>query len=407
MESLLAKKYKKAPAKEADFVILNTCGVVEKTERKIFKTAKELKKAGKKVIFTGCLPFLNTLDCEKIADAIIGVKNIGSIVKTAESILKGKKLKLLKDIDIDKSCFKKNRELNEKNTSTIVAIAEGCLGNCTYCSAKLTRKNLKSYNAENILEEIRENLQKGFKEIQLTSQDLAIYGLDKTKKSQLPDLLKRIDKLPGSFKVKLGMMNPGHTMLIYNDLLKIIESKKFYKFLHIPLQSGSDNVLKKMKRGYKIDDFLILAKDFRKKFKNGILATDIIVGHPAETKKDFEETAKILKKIKPDIVHIFKFSARPNTDDFKLKDIPDRIKKDRSRILTKIFTDNNKLKNKKFIGKNETILVFEKNKDGFLGRTDEGKAVVLKTSPSIKVGDHIKAKIIGSKWNYLIGKPYK
>ncbi|MFA5013284.1 MAG: tRNA (N(6)-L-threonylcarbamoyladenosine(37)-C(2))-methylthiotransferase [Candidatus Paceibacterota bacterium] len=407
MESLLSRRFKKAFAKEADFIIINTCGVVEKTERKILKTAKEFKKAGKKVILAGCLPFLNISGCDEAADALVGIKNIGSIVKVAESVLRDKKIKLVKDLDIDKSCFKKDCERDEKSTSAIVAIAEGCLGACTYCSARLTRKKLKSYNEENIIFEIKERLEKGFNEIQLTSQDLAIFGIDRAKRSQLPNLLKKIDKLPGNFKIKLGMMNPGHTKLIFKDLLKIIESKKFYKFLHIPLQSGSDAVLKEMKRGYRVEDFLDLARDFRKKFKNGVLATDIIVGHPKETEKDFEQTVKILKKVKPDIVHIFKFSARPNTDDHRLKDMPDRIKKERSRILTKIFKENNEIKNKKFIGKDEIVLVVEKNKDGFLARTNDGRAVALKSAPTARIGISITVKITASKWNYLVGKPYK
>ena len=194
------------------------------------------------------------------------------------------------------------------------------------------------------------------------------------------------------------MMNPGHTKKIIKKLIKAYESDKLYKFLHLPLQSGDNEVLKRMKRNYRVEDFIQISKTFRSKFKDSVLATDIIVGHPWETEQSFQKTLKIINQIKPDIVHIFKFSKRKNTPDYALKDWPDRIKKQRSRELTKLFQDISREKNQRMKGKIFQALVIEKRG---LARTNSGRAVVLDKG---KPGSLVKAKIIEGKWNYLLGK---
>jgi len=402
---LLAENFEETTLVEADFVIINTCGVVEKTERKILKQAEDLRKNNKKIILTGCLVSISEKICEQVADAVLGVGNIDAIVEAVQVISKNKKLKLIEDKKIDKALFQKKLKLDKTDISSVVAISEGCLGSCTYCASKLARKKIKSFKINNILKEIKEKIEFGFKEIHLTSQDLAVFGFDeKEHKLLLPQLLKSISEISGDFRIKLGMMNPGQTKVIFNDLLEIMKSDKFYKFLHIPIQSGSDSVLKNMKRGYKAADVIDLTKRFRKEFPDGILATDIIVGHPTETDDDFQNTVKLINKIQPDVLHVFKFSKRKGTEDYDLKDYPDRIKKDRSRILNNIFKKYNLKNNKKLIKTEQEILVVKKNKESFLGRTSNGQAIVLKKAI---IGDFIKVKIVDCKWNYLIGEVIK
>lgn len=397
---LLNNRFEESSISEADFIVINTCGVVEKTEIKILKKAEELKKSGKKIILTGCLPAISLKECLRIGDAVLGTSNLDLIVKAAKTVLKNKKFKAIENQKIDKALFVKKIQPDSKNVSAVVAIAEGCLGNCTYCASKLARKKLQSFASKNILKEIKRNLELGFKEIQLTSQDLVIYGLDQGK-YLLPDLMGKISKIKGDFRVKLGMMNPGQAKKIFDALLEQLASEKFYKFLHLPIQSGSNKVLKQMKRGYQVEDFLFLAKKFKKKFPKGILATDVIVGHPSETEEDFKKTVMVIKKIKPEVLHIFKYSRRKNTEDFSLPDYPDRIKKERSRILTKIFQDYNLKNNKKFLKTKQNILIIQKNKVGFLARNDFGRAIVLKNG---ETGLKAKVEIIDYHWNYLIGK---
>lgn len=401
IRGLLLKDHKESSKEEADFVILNTCGVVERTERKILKEAKELKTKGKKIIISGCLPLISFEDCEKIADGIIGPTNIFSISLIVEKILKGEKTIDIKKKKIDKSdlCLKKKR-VERETTSAIISIAEGCLGSCSYCATRFARKELASFDTKNIVKEAKSIIVSGFKEIQLTSQDLSVYGIEKGRQ-MLPELLNELTKIEGDFRIKLGMMNPGYAKKMLKPLLKAYESDKIYKFIHIPLQSGDDELLKKMNRGYSSSDFVSVAQEFKKKFKDVIIATDIIVGHPLETEESFNKTVKIIKKVKPDIIHIFKFSKRKGTPDFNLKDYPDRIKKERSRIITELFESLNLEKNEKYLGKKFNVLVVEKRKGKYLARTESGRAVALDKG---EIGSFTKIKIIDYRWNYLIGQ---
>jgi MiaB-like tRNA modifying enzyme len=401
IRGLLLKDHIESSKEEADFVVLNTCGVVERTERKILKEASELKKKGKKIIISGCLPLISFEECEKVADGIIGPTNISSISLIVKKVLAGEKAIDIKKKKIDKSdlCLKKKKEERE-TCSAIISIAEGCLGACSYCATRFARKELISFNITNIIKEAKSIIASGFKEIQLTSQDLSVYGMEKGKQ-MLPQLLNELTSINSDFRIKLGMMNPRHASKMLPQLLKAFESKKIYKFIHIPLQSGDNELLKKMNRRYSVTDFITVAQAFKKKFKDVIIATDFIVGHPLETEESFNKTIKIIKKIKPDIIHIFKFSRRKGTPDFNLKDIPDRIKKERSRILTELFENLNLEKNKKYIGKKFNVLIVEKRKGKYLARTESGRAVALDEG---KIGSFIKNKIVDYRWNYLIGE---
>lgn len=399
---LKEKGFQEASENEADFVILNTCGVVEKTERKIIKRAIELKKKRKKIIFAGCLPLISPKICKEIADGLVGPTNILDLPKVAKRVLKTEKAFSFKQKLVDKAklrCF----VIPKETCTAIIPISEGCLSNCSYCATKLAKGKLRSFDQKEILGNIKLALNSGAKEIQLTSQDLAIYGADRGKWT-LPDLLKEVVKIEGDFRVRLGMMNPWGAKEIFPKLLSIMENEKIYKFLHLPLQSGDDKVLKSMNRNYKVRDFLELVKKFKKKFKNSMLATDIIVGFPTEDEKAFQNTVKVIKKIKPDILHLFKYSKREGTEAAKLKDLPDRIKKERSRILTKIWFEILKEKNKKFLGKNFKALITEKRGEKFLARLNSYKAIILKEG---KLGNFVKVKIVGARPNYLIGKIWK
>ena len=175
---LKENQFEEASEKEADFVVLVTCGVVEKTERKIVKRAIELKKLGKKVVFAGCLPLISLEISQKIADGLIGPSNILDLPRVVKKVLKGKKAKALKQKPIDKAKLKSF--VIPKNTcAAIVPISEGCLSFCSYCATRLAKGRLRSFDKKEILENIKEALKSGAKEIQLTSQDLGIYGLDK------------------------------------------------------------------------------------------------------------------------------------------------------------------------------------------------------------------------------------
>jgi threonylcarbamoyladenosine tRNA methylthiotransferase CDKAL1 len=400
IRGVLARDFKEvSSSEEADFVVINSCGVVGKTEMKILKRAKSLK--GKKIIMAGCLPLISPKGVVKVANGVIGPKDILCVAKVAEQIVKDKKVFQVSNKLVNKAKYYQLKKRRDNGISAIVPIAEGCLGNCSFCATRHARGKLKSFAMNDILREIKYLINSGYKEINLTSQDSVLYGLDRGK-FLLPVLLNKISSIKGDFRVRVGMMNPFFAKKISKELISSFASEKIYNFLHLPLQSGDDKILKEMNRNYRISDFVDIVNDFRRGFNDVLLATDIIVGYPGETEINFNRTIKVIKKTKPSIVHIFRFSKRPFSQTINLKDYPDRIKKERSRELTKLSQKINIKDNRNFLGKEFEVLISEKGKKGTLiGRTPSFRAVILKQG---KLGSFEKVKIIDFENNYLVGK---
>ena len=387
LRGLLLRNFKEVKDfKGADFVVINTCGVVDRTEKKIIEKTKYFQNKGKKVFWTGCLPLITK---NNISNGSIGPNNILDIEKVIKE-----NIHVYNKERIDKAFL---YEYKKEKVSLNVAISEGCLGDCSYCGSKIARGKLNSFSKEKILEEIKRTRAK---EILLTSQGLASYGLDKGTQ-ELPSLISDILKIKKDFKLRLGMMNPRFTINIIDDLIELYKNEKVYKFLHLPLQSGDNDLLYQMNRGYTADDFLNIVKKFKKVSSDTILATDIIVGHPKESKEAFQKTVKIIEEVKPEILHVFRYSKREGTKDFELKELSTKIKKQRSKYLVDLFQNYNLKKNKEFLNKEFEVLVIQKYG---LARTDSGRAVVVK---NVRVGERRKVKIVDFKWNYLIGEALK
>ncbi|RLC38031.1 MAG: threonylcarbamoyladenosine tRNA methylthiotransferase [Candidatus Nealsonbacteria bacterium] len=355
------------------------------------------------------MPLISPKLSLSIVDGAVAARAISKVSKIAERILKGEeKVFCLKPLQIDKA---KERVKNfsslclmkklQNSVSEQVSISEGCLGNCSYCTSKFARGKLKSFYPTYILKEINQLLEYGFKEIQLTAQDTAVYGLDKNG-PKLPQLLEEISKIPADFKIRVGMMNPKFAKLIYKDLISVFHSNKIYKYLHLPVQSGDNKILEKMKRGYRVEDFEKIVYEFKKEFDDLLLATDIIVGFPGEDEKSFQKTVKLIERVRPHIINITKFSPRPGTEAKNWQQLPQTLKNERTKILREISQDIRKEDNQKFLGKVFEVLITEKRKnETLLSRTNSFKAVILKEG---KIGEKQKVKITDYKINYLIGK---
>ncbi len=372
--------------KEADLILINSCGVIDKTERKIIKCIREYKKEGKFVILTGCLPYITDKNLKKGVDEIIPIRDFKKLEETLERLAgeKGKK-----------------KPIFPKKISALIPLSQGCLGSCSYCGTKLARGKLESRNQEEVIEEIKTLLSGGCGEIQLTSQDLAVYGMERGKQ-ELPELLSEIIKIEGKFKIRLGMTNPYYTEKILSSLLSLYESEKIYKYLHLPVQSGSEKILKSMKRRHGVGEFYKIADAFYSKFEDFLLATDVIVGFPGETEEDFKKTCKLIKEVKPHIVNITRFSPRKGTQAAKLKDMPEKIKKERSRDLCKITREMRLKENKKFIGKKYEVFISEEKKTGTkIARLPSYRALIVNEGKS---GEFRKAFVTGCEHNYLKGK---
>jgi len=293
----------------ADVIILNTCIVKGRTEQRMRSCIEGFSK--KKLVVAGCMPSAEADKIKKISPnaVLVGVHDFKKILLAVSAVIKGKQKDFLSERGEEMLCMPK---IPFNKTVSITQISEGCSGNCSYCFTKLAKGDLFSYSEKSIIKSIKSDIAAGCKEIWITSQDNAAYGLDFGSR-MLPELLEKILAIKGKFLVRLGMMNPNNVLPILNDLIKCYKHEKMFKFLHLPLQAGSDAVLKSMNRNYDVKDFMKIINEFRKEIPDITISTDIICGYPTETREDFEKTIEIIKKIKPDILNISKFWSMPRT----------------------------------------------------------------------------------------------
>jgi MiaB-like tRNA modifying enzyme len=383
---------------DADLIIINTCTVKQATKSKMIERIKFLSSLNKPLIVAGCFPKVETKRVEKINPkaSLIGPNAIDRIVEVAKKTLNGEKVVILEG-SANKSILPSYRF---NPIIEIVQISSGCLSACTFCITRFSRGMLKSYRIGDIKRKIEGAVKSGAKEIWITSQDNSAYGRDIG--TNLIELLEEIVKVEGKFWIRVGMMNPLHFKKIeVEKLTEIFKNKKIFKFLHIPVQSGSNKVLKDMKRGYTVEEFLDWVKIFRKKIRKITISTDIIVGFPTETEKDFEETVELLRKLKPDVVNLSKFSLHHQTEASKFKQLNSKIIDERSKFLTKIIREILEKKNKKWKNWKGIALVDEKVKNGFVARNIYYKPIFLKNA---NFGEFVKVKIEETFPTFLIGK---
>ncbi len=391
LKGIVAKEHQICPEDSADVVVVNSCAVIGFTERKILKKIRELKAKGKKVVVAGCLSAYSPEKVKKAgADEILTPKEIHLINQK----INGSSLKL----EGVKIALPKLR--HENSAIAIVAISEGCLGSCSYCATRIARGRLRSFPVDTVVEEVKKAISQGYREIQLTAQDTGVYGFDMG--TNLAELLRKIASIPGEFRVRVGMMNPTYAIKILDDLIEAYSSDKIYKFLHLPVQSGSNAVLRHMNRGYTVEEFLEIVRSFRRAFPELTLSTDVIVGYPTETQEDFELTYRLIEELKPDILNITRFSPREGTPAARLRDIHEFIKKERSRRLTQLMKKIGYEKHRRYVGRKLRVLITKPGKNGtLLARTDNYKQVVLQSG---KIGEFTEARIKDATSTYLIGE---
>lgn len=342
MNHLLSKKFKKAKEKSADIIIINTCYVKQTTQNRIINRLKQLSKSKKQIIITGCMPEIDSKKIKQILpkSILVSSRNIPNILKAIKT-----KKDFLGKPKINKAKSQK-KPLTEIYT---IQISEGCTNACSYCVTKQARGNLYSFPISSIISETKQAIKKGYKKIYLTSQDTAAYGLDKNKTSQIPTLLNHLTKIPGDFQIRVGMMHPSNLLPILKPLTNSLKSKKIIKFIHLPIQSGSDKILKSMNRNYNITQIKKIFHHIRKEIPNLHISTDIIVGYPTETREDFKKTLNIIKILKPNHLNLSRYSKRPKTSASKLKQLPTQELKARSKELSELFK---KISSEHFSSKN-------------------------------------------------------
>ncbi len=444
---------------KAELNILFTCVVIQQTERRMLKRIKALAELGHPILISGCLV---TTFPEKARDIVPNaLPNPSGLSRTSSSnatqhfvlhgstgirnyvphalsafgqpalgnqrfpralmippsrlselgveeleiwVREGKEPKLGKGekiFPIDELFCADIPEPLER-TTFIVPISQGCLGNCTYCITKIARGQLDSYPIEEIADMVKAAVENGYREIQLTSQDTSIYGRDRGK--SLPELLEKLCGISGDFRIRVGMMNPAGPGPIPRRLIRAYSSKKVFKFLHLPVQSGDNSIIRAMKRGYTLEDFKKIVKEFRAAFPELTLSTDIIVGFPGEDEAAFQRSVQLIEEIRPDLINITRYSERPGTEAAALPGkVHGGISKERSRVLTKLRFKISAEINSGFVGKEMRVLVTRKGRPGsVICRDDDYRTVVI--TKDLPVGEWHRVRIVDATEVYLKGE---
>lgn len=394
---------------DADLVILNTCSIRENAHNKAFGMIGRIKhlKETKDVILgiTGCMPqeeaVASKLLKEKAVDFVIGTHNINELPNAIIKAFNG-------DKNINVYSFSEDIMENipvkrESTFKAFVNIIYGCDKFCTYCIVPFTRGRERSRSKEDILKEIKELVDAGYKEITLLGQNVNAYGKDIYEDYTLANLLEEAALL----KVPRLTFMTSHPWDFTDEMIDVIgKYPNIMPYVHLPLQSGSSKILKRMNRRYTKESYLELANKLKKRVPNLSLSTDIIVGFPGETDEDFEETLEIVKELKYDGAFSFIYSPRENTPAAVFKDqVPEEVARRRLQILNKELNKGFLESNQKLLGKTLKVLVNDKgSKDGYLyGYTMQNKLVNFKGNEGL-IGSIVDVEITEAKTWSLDGK---
>ncbi len=347
---------------DADLSVLVACVVIESTENRMLKRLRPLSSSGR-VIVTGCMATAR----KEAAQAVLPSAEFvppGDLQSFAELVGRAG----LPSVDVsggDVSGF------------SIVPIATGCRGECSYCITRLARGDLRSRRPEDIIAKVAYEIRGGPLEIRLTAQDTAAYGLDIG--SDLVRLLESVDEIEGDFRMRVGMMNPNSVLPLLDRLPGAFSDARVFKFLHLPVQSASDGLLSEMGRRYTLSDFEKVVSAFRSVVPELTLSTDLIVGYPEETDEDHEANLALVRRVRPDIVNVTRYSPRPGTKAFGSgRGVVGRKAKDRSRELTEARFEVSLARNERLVGSQRRALAAERGKNGStILRADDYRQVVV------------------------------
>jgi len=400
---------------EADLIILNTCSVRDKAEQKVYsalgrwRDLKE-KKKGLLIGVAGCVAQQEGDDLLRRVshlDLVFGTHNIHKLpqmVRDAESLS-------TRSVEID---FYREpsymEDIDGKPTAHgsrgFVTVIQGCSKVCSFCVVPYVRGREISRRSRNILAEVRDLVDQGVKEVMLLGQNVNSYGKDGRGDLTFAELLSRVNETPGLERIRFTTSHP-------QDLSpELIEAyarlEKLCEHLHLPVQSGSDAVLQRMRRGYTRRKYLDRIQGLKDRCPEVALSTDIIVGFPGETEAEFAGTVEIIREVGYDELFVFAYSPRPQTVSAKLyaDDVPPEIKKERLGRVLALQGEISLRKNREKIGRTVEILVEGSSKLGkgqIMGRTRTNRIVNLTGAESL-MGEILPVKIIGATANSLVGE---
>ena len=389
---------------DVDVLIYNTCAVKSPTENRIIEELKKSAKLKKKkLIVTGCLPLINLerLKSEVEFDGVLGPASGSKIVEAVQKVLRGEKVQWLDDY----AKVKPRLDLPKQTVNpviSIVPVAYGCLGSCSYCCVIFARGHLRSCGTEEIVQRIQSDMRFSAKEIWLTGQDMACYGRDID--LNLVNLLQEVCSIKGDFFVRAGMMTPNYVLDMLDELVEAFRNEHVFKFLHLPVQSGDNEVLKRMNRFYSVEDFQRIIEAFRRAIPNITISTDVICGFPTESEEAFERTLTLIEQVKPDIVNVSKFFSRPGTSAEKMESIVSASNvTERSKRLAELVRRISAEKNRAWMNWTGKILIDERGKhpDSWIGRNFAYKPIVIKSKDETLFGKFLNVQVVRTFQTYL------
>ena len=362
---------------EADAVLINTCVVIDKTEQHMYERLTLFEQ--KELYITGCLP--------PIAEA-----HLRSRYPHAHIIMP----------DVIHDCWKSVGTVRPAPTA-VLQIARGCSGHCTYCITRYARGKLASFPLEDIVNQARAYIAAGACELQVTAQDTASWGLDKPESHErLPDLLRALCSLEGNFRIRVGMANPDTLLPILDEYLDVLSNPKIFLFLHIPVQSGSDTVLKRMGRRYTTAEYEEIIARARSVYPDIRICTDYIAGFAEETDEDAAASVAQVLRTRPGKVNITRFSVRPRTPAAAWKRIPEPVKKERSKALTDAVNSVYDENGDRLLGSVLDCIVTETDRPDSVTARDRTYQNIVIQQP-LALGTQVKVKITENRRHYLIG----
>ena len=396
---------------ETDIAFLNTCTVREGAATQIYGKLGEIKRVreerGTKIVVTGCFAQEQGRELIKkfnYIDIVMGNQNIGRIPEAIEEIEnRSTKHVVMTDYE-DELPPRIDADFESKKTASI-AITYGCNNFCTYCIVPYVRGRERSVPMAELIEEARELVRKGYKEIILLGQNVNSYGKGLSENETFANLLQNICDIEGDFIIRF--VSPHPRDFTDNVIDVIARNPKIARSLHLPLQSGSTRVLKLMNRGYSKEQYIALAEKIKKRIPGVSLTADIIVGFPQETEEDFIDTLDVVDKVGFETSFMFMYSIRKGTKAAVMEgQIDDEVKKDRLHRLMSLQNSISKKLSMEYEGKTERVLVegpSKKNKDMLSSRTSTNKIVLFKGDPSLE-GQFVNVKIKECKTWTLYGE---
>ncbi len=378
---------------EADVLIIFTCVVKKPTSDRMLYRIAELKRYGKRLVVAGCITSGEPEKVKRIAPDAVMI-HPRAVTRIWEAVEQGRSI--LKEVDELKLG---HRRIRKNPLVSIIPVSEGCFWKlCSFCIVARTRGSFRSYPIDLIRCEVERSLREGAMEIWLTSQDMGSYGIE-SGRSMLPSLINEVAEVDGLFFIRVGMMNPIYVYPIRKELAEAYLNPKVFKFLHLPVQSGSNRVLRDMRRGYSVEVFREIVRTMRSRIPNLTLSTDLIVGYPTEDEADFEETLKLVEEIEPDMINISRFFSRPRTPAEKLKPLDPRKIKERSRLLSAVAREVALRKSERWIGWSGYAIVDEIGERGeAIARNITYRPIVILGKPAKEIfGRIVEVEVEGAR----------